>query len=184
MKGDDVSATDTEATGFRIDGKLYEVPTLDTYSMDEAQVLYDYAGLGLEDFVEPDDEAPEEVRAEFLRTLSQKLKNPQFLRSIIHVAYQRGNPEMTRGQVEAVVGAINHMAAFGDFLLASVGEERPPESATELLPPSDTSSVASSASSGKRSSNGSDEAQVIDQPPTGRTRSGTSSRARRKPSAK
>ena len=44
-------AAETES-GFVIDGVVYEVPGLDTLTMDEAQVLYDYSGLGLEDFAQ------------------------------------------------------------------------------------------------------------------------------------
>jgi hypothetical protein len=93
-------------TGFNIDGTVYEVPMIDSLTTDEAQVLYDYSRLTLDDFVPPKDETAEEKhdREEILR-------NPGFLRALMHIAYQRAHPQMRAAKVRALVGAANFVSA-------------------------------------------------------------------------
>ena len=75
---------ETNESGFVIDGVVYEVPGLDTLTMDEAQVLYDYSGLGLEDFAQSADETEEETKAR-----ERLFRNPGLMRALMHIAYKR-----------------------------------------------------------------------------------------------
>jgi hypothetical protein len=162
-------AAETE-TGFMIDGRLYPVPDLGTFTMDEAQILYELAGLSLEDFAASEDE-DDEASAERRR----RLRNPGFMRALMHIAYQRGNPDMKPARVAALIGNANVVQAF-EHLVPDEDEgddASPPDVTSEPAPSSRTSSDDSSASSGGASSNGlgtPDESPV----PTGITRSPTS----------
>jgi hypothetical protein len=163
-------------TGFMIDDKLYELPSLDTLTMDELQVLYDYAGITLEDFAEPDDETPEETRER-----ERRLGNPGLTRALMHIAYQRGNPQVRAAKVKQLIGSANVIEA-----LAHLGDVEadadPPALTTEPEPSSPNGSVVSNESSGTTSENGSD---APDGPPApiGITRSDTSSISAREISA-
>lgn len=142
-------------SGFRIDGERYSVPTLDTFDMDEAQILFDYSGLAIEDFVPPNPEADEEEQSTYRQELRSKVKNPMFLRALMHVAYRRKNMTMTRSQIEQVIAAGNHMQAVVDFLQTSEADEDPTQGSTSdsdtPKTSSDSSSRSSSKSSGQRS---------------------------------
>lgn len=157
-------------TGFLIDGTLYEVPSFDTFTLDEAQILYDYAGLTLEEFVPAEDGPGEQERQ---ADLDRKLKNPGFIRALMHVAYQRGNPKLSPQRVKALVGAANVFEAL-EKLAAEEGDALPPASTTGPDGSSPTSSVASSESSGDGSP-ASSAAPVVPLPPTTTSASDTSS---------
>lgn len=140
-----------------IDGKLLEPPAIDTFNMDEAQVLYDYSGLTLEDFARPEDTSEEE----FSELIKPKIKNPGFLRALMHVAYQRANPRQNPSRVKALIGeanmigALQHLGESDDE--QEDGDDLPPASTTELEQSSLTSSVVSNATSGDDSTTSSDE---------------------------
>lgn len=144
-------------TGFMIDGTVHEIPAIDTFNTDEIQVLYDYSGIGLEDFSRPEDFSDEE----FSELFRSKTKNPGFLRALMHVAYQRANPRQNPSRVKAVISqtkmiaALEHLTESGD----ESGEDtdgRPPASTTELEPSSPKSSVVSNENSGDASPTTSD----------------------------
>lgn len=160
-------------TGFMIDGTLHEVPAIDTFNMDEAQVLYDYSGISLEDFARPDDVSDEE----FSEMMRPKMKNPGFVRALMHVAYQRANPRQNPARVKALIGQANMIGALERLGESESGEETdglPPAPTTELEPSSPRNSVVSSGTSGGDSTTTSDEPD--DQPATTTTpESGTSS---------
>lgn len=170
-------------TGFIIDGTRYEVPTLDTFTMDEAQVLYDYCGLGIEDFVPiadpppPDENADQDAKAAYddllaardreLEALNRKLRNPGFLRALVHVAYQRANPRMSPQRVKDAVGASDHTENWLAFIEDGMGDDAvPPALTTEQTPSSKKSSVVSNATSGTPSTNTSEEPGDPDGPIT------------------
>jgi hypothetical protein len=158
-------------TGFNIDGTVYEVPMIDSLTTDEAQVLYDYSRLTLDDFVPPKDETAEEKhdREEILR-------NPGFLRALMHIAYQRAHPEIRAAKVRALVGAANFVSALETMGNPEPDEEGgdddvPPASTSEQPEPSPTSSLENTpsppptiATPGNGSANGSDARE--DQPAT------------------
>jgi hypothetical protein len=162
-----------EESGFVIDGKVYEIPGLDTFTMDEAQILYDYAGLTLEDFAPADPEGSEDEKEEHDTEFARKLKNPGFLRTLMHVAYQRGNPKAPRARVKDLIGNANLVEA-----LERIGEadESPPETSSQSEPSSQppSSEPSRSADSGIPSQSDSDEPDESLEA-TGTTRSDTSS---------
>lgn len=167
-------------TGFMIDGTLHEVPAITTFNFDEAQVLYDYSGLTLEDFARPDDVSEEE----FSELIRPKMKNPGFLRALMHVSYQRANPRQDAARVKATVGQANMIGALAHL---DEGDEEtddglPPASTTELEPSSPRSSVVSNGNSGDDSTPSSDGQ---DDPPATTTtpESGTSSTSAQETSA-
>lgn len=158
-----------DEAGFVINGKPYEIPSLDTFDMDEAMVLYELSGLTLEDFALADDEDEEASAA-----LAAKLKNPGFLRALMQIAYTRGNPGMTAAKAKAAIGKSNLLQALQDFAGddASPPDERP-KSELETSSSSE-SSDSSPSSSGADSRNGSDAPdESLER--TGTTESDTSS---------
>ncbi len=169
-------------TGFKIDGSLLEAPSIDTFTMDEAQVLYDYSGLTLEDFARPPDTSEEE----FEELIRPKIKNPGFVRALMHIAYQRANPKQNPSRVKALIGqanmigALEHLGATDDDQEGDDGH--PPASTTELEPSSLRSSVVSNGTSGDDSQRSSDE-QADRLENTGTPESDTSSTSDREISA-
>lgn len=158
-------------TGFTIDGELYELPSIDTFTMDEAQVLYDYCGLTLEDFVEQQDETPEESEAR-----ERRFKNPGLLRSLMHIAYQRKHQKQNPSRVKALIGQANIITAL-EHLNEDVEEDAVPlASTTEPKPSSERSSAGRSESSGSGSTDASDAPGSVPAS-TGTSRSDTSSPA-------
>ena len=155
-------------TGFLIDDVMYETPSLDTFTMDEAQVLYDYSGLTIEDFVE--DEDGEDGDVERLR----KLKNPGFMRALMHIAYQREHPKTNTSRVKALIGSANLIGALEHLVADEDDAVVPPALTTEPEPSSPSGSVVSNGTGGDDSKKSSDE--PADPPPaTTTTGSDTSS---------
>jgi hypothetical protein len=167
-------------TGFNIDGTVYEVPMIDSLTTDEAQVLYDYSRLTLDDFVPPKDETAEEKhdREEILR-------NPGFLRALMHIAYQRAHPEIRAAKVRALVGAANFVSALETMGNPDEDEdgdgEVPPASTSEQPASSESSSLENTpsppptiATPGSGSANGSDAREDLPATTTA-SRSDTSS---------
>ena len=150
-------------SGFMVNGTVYPIPAFDTFDLDEAQVLYDYAGLGLEDFAVDLEDTEQVAEA------TQKLKNPGFLRALVHIAYRRGNPDIKPADVKAAAAAVNYLdvfvAAIGQAADADppVSEEQTSEdkrsssegsssSESEMPPPAANGGSVSPASSGERGS--------------------------------
>jgi len=129
-------------TGFLIEGKIYEVPTRETLTMDEAEFFFDYSGLTLEQF----DSAQMNMRA---------------FRALVHIAYQRGNPRVTADEVAVILGKQN-LGTVMSLLDDEEDDALPPASTTEPDESSLTSSVGSKQSSGSPSANGT--AEQDDQP--------------------
>lgn len=163
-----------DESGFLIGGNTYPVPSLGTLNMDEAQVLYDYSGLVIEDFLSLLPEAAETEKEEHQEELARRMRNPALLRSLMHIAYQRGNTDVRAAQVKEIVAGENALEAILAFVEAEVeGDELPPASTTEPEPSSPSGSVVSSTSSGHPSAN--DSAPPEDPPgSTGPGRSDTS----------
>jgi hypothetical protein len=155
-----------EEARFKIDGHEYDIPAIDSFTMDEAQVLWDYAGLSLGDFA-VDDEDPD---SEQLRQAVQdKIRNPGFMRTLMHVAYQRGNPKIPAGRVKALIGQSNLVEAMAAMAeLAGEDDAGPPEQSRSSEP--ETSSGASSSSSNNDS--GSASPAVSDEPEQSQTPTG------------
>lgn len=131
-----------EGKGLTIAGEEYPLPTIDTFDMDEAMILYESCRLTLEDFAidEEDDEAVEE--------LGEKCKHPGFFKALMQVAYMRGNRGVSAAKAKAIVGKENSMQVFMEFLEAGV----------DALPPAEaprSSELSSSSLENSDSSNGS-----------------------------
>lgn len=165
----------TEATapesGFMLEGRVYEVPSLDSFSLDESIVLYDYSKLTMQDFAPPgEDDDPEEYEA----AREEKMAHPGFLKALLHIAYQRGNPDAKPAKVKAVVGQANFVEAVEPMLdeeeEGEEGSPPDPESTSELGPSSPRSSGDSSGSSGMPSPTDSDSPDAALVPSTGTTR--------------
>lgn len=142
-------------SGFLIDGTAYDVPTLDSFTMDEAEILYKCSGLTLEDFA-IDEEDPS-ASAQLLKNV----RNPGFLRALMTVAYLRGNPGMSTSKAEAVIGKASLVEALES--LAEVGDDGPPEvqrSASEKLG-SEGSTASSNGLSGGTSTEDSAEPESL-----------------------
>jgi hypothetical protein len=158
-------------TGFSIDGTIYPVPDLGTFNMDEAQVMFDYSGLSMEDFVVPEDETEDEQTAR-----ERRLRNPGFLRALMHIAYQRANPTVRPNRVKSLIGNATVIDALGSLVV----DDEPEDVDVPLLDvtpqPSESSKNAwddSNANSGGGSNGDSDEPDVPREP-TGTTKSPTS----------
>ena len=165
-------------TGLLIDGQIYEMPDPSSFTIDECQVLYDYSGLTIEDFVPLDGETDEEHDDR----LDQMMRNPGVKKTLLHVAYQRGNPKVPASRVKYLVGNANWIAPFEtlpdiekdeepDVPLASTSEpsEASPRSSLE----NDDSPAPTNETNGNGSpTDGSEPADT--QPGTGVLRSVTS----------
>lgn len=164
-------------TGLQIDGKFYETPDPGTFNLDECQVLYDYTGMTLEDFVPLEGETDEEHD----ERVGKFTRHPGFKKTLLHVAYQRGNPKLPAGRVRDLVGKANWLEPFtvmGDEPAES--DDIPPAQTSEPDRSSPRSSLenddspkSGSESSGMSSSNGGDEPDGTPVS-TGRSRSDTS----------
>lgn len=157
---------------FILDGREYDVPGLDTLTMDERRTMYDYCGLTQEDFVPLEGETDEETQ-ERTQPLT---RHPGFLQSLMHIAYQRGNPKLPDGRVKQIIGNTTFVDAVAKFADEDETQEDPTaaRSTSEPAPSSPRSSEGLSESSGNGSSITSDEPDAT-QPPTGASESGMSS---------
>lgn len=142
-------------TGFIVDGDRYPIIPLDTFTLDEAQILYDYSGLTLEDF------APllvTDLDEDEVKEFDRKFRNPGFLRALVHVAYQRAHPNMSPAKVRRAIGEADLIENFDVLHGFATGDDAvPPASTTEPERSSVRSSVDSNENSGTGSSPSSDE---------------------------
>lgn len=143
---------DDEGRYFVIDGGHYPLPDVSSMDMAERRVMYDLAGLVQEDFIQDDDEDDAEHDARVTRLT----RHPGFMESLMHIAYQRGHPELKRDRVQKVIDKTRFVDAVADWA-DDIEEDdvNPPE----LTKPPDGSSPSetdiSNASSGASSMNGS-----------------------------
>lgn len=124
---------ETQATEakFVIDGREYEIPSLDTFTMGEALTLYEYSGLALEDI----DEAIG--------------GHPGVIAAFMHISYERGNPGVKKAAVRRMIESSNLAEALEQF--QGEGDESPPEEAQKSEPQptsSDERESSNHASSG------------------------------------
>lgn len=125
-------------TGFTIQGKIWESPTVDSLNNDENQVLYDCTGFSQEDFFRRADETKEEHDDRLLTIV----RHPGFDTAWMRIAFQRGNPQLSARKVEQIVGATNRLEALAtlsddqveerddDLPLASTSEPNAPSSSS------------------------------------------------------
>lgn len=133
----------TDEVGFEIGGRTYPVPELDSFTMDEAQLLFDYAGVAIEDFALADPDASEGERARHEERMIDKVRNPAFKRALVEIAYQRGNPKTSRADVRELISGVNMLevlAGFADAENAEGDDASPPDEPESTPPPSEQSS--------------------------------------------
>ena len=134
--------------GFEIDGRDYPIPSVFELTMGEAQVLYDYSGNVVEDWVPPLPGEPDN-RVTLLR-------NPAFKRAMVHIAYQRGNPELSREEVAKLVDGVDNFDMTAAMYEVAKTENPTPADQTSWSGNNENTASAP-GSSGRHSMNGSDE---------------------------
>lgn len=100
--------SEEQGLAFRIGGREYPSPDLDSLTMLERRVMYDLCGIIQEDFAPQDDE----TETEHDERVGKLTRHPGFLESLMHIAYQREHPELSRAKVEAVIGSTNYLEAL------------------------------------------------------------------------
>ena len=146
--------------GFEIDGRDYPIPSVFQLTMGEAQVLFDYSGYTLEDFVPPIPGEPDDKRI-------GQMRNPAFKRAMVHIAYQRGNPDVSRDEIGRLIDGVQML----DMTAAMYGDDKTdPTPASQSEQPSSNGNETPSmnGSSGRRSPARSDLPEGI-RAPTGAT---------------
>lgn len=142
------------ASGFEINGEHYPVPGFDTLTLDEAQVLYDFSGLAIEDFVSADPDASEEEQEAHEKAILERIKNPAFKAALAAIAYMRVHPKLTAEQARQVVGKVT-LLEIAQGLVDEEDEASPPaflEPTSTLDASSPRSSDGSSENSGSSAS--------------------------------
>lgn len=144
-------AADTHNLKFKIDDVEYDWPMLDDLDMDEWEILYEYTGLILDDFAPKEDEAEEKDR-------ERRIGQSGFIKAILHIGYQRANPELKPDAVKRVIGKAKLTRVLTD-MAESVPEEdeTPLASTTEPEPSSKRRPVDSKETTSPPSPKSSDE---------------------------
>lgn len=106
-------------TGFLIEGTVYEVPTLDSLTTDEEQVMYDRCGVVQEDFLPLEGETEEDND----QRIAGVMRAPGFMVALMHIAYQRGNPTVKEDQVRVVIGKTKRLEALSTLGSTAEAEE-------------------------------------------------------------
>ena len=126
---------------FVIDGRDYEIPSLETFTMGEAVTLYEYSGLTLDQI---DEDTP---------------AHPGLIAAFMHIAYERGNPGVKKQKVRDLIEQSNLLDAMQNFFTAPAGEDdADPPAVAETV----NGSGSSGTPSGTASTNGSAEPGTLD----------------------
>lgn len=169
-------------TGFMIDGKQYPVPGIPDMDMDELQIVYDACGITLQGWAKRESENDSDRRE-----WDEGVSSPKWMMALLHIAYQRGNPDVSAADVAKLVRKVKWLEATLPMLTAE--EEAEPETPladpTEPAPSSSTgppsrqsSSEATPSTLPNDSSTSSDEPEVAPET-TGITGSGSDADADR-----
>lgn len=160
--------------GLEIDGTEYPLPTLDDIDLDEERILYVWSDTVISDFMPAHPDADENVKQATALRHAMRIRNPDFKRALIHIAYRRAHPDVDDAEIQKLVGKVNAFAVDVEMLRGD--DDRPPEMTSQKPPESKRSSnePSESSSSGSPTENGSDQADATPAP-TGTSESGTSS---------
>lgn len=155
--------------GFTIAGEVCPEVSVGEFTMGERAVLFEYSGIVLEDFRRVEGET-DEARAERIETA---VRNPGYITALLHIAYARRHPEMTRAAVQKVAEAV----VLSDALLTVEGDDdaNPPNGPESMSTPatsSETRNGEKASTSGHVSVTSSGQ-QDADPRATGGMRSGT-----------
>lgn len=166
--------------GFLIDGEIVPLVAIDSFTMGDRNVFWDYTGQVQEDYIQQDGESDQDHEAR-----TEKLsRHPGYWQTMMHIAYQRKHPELSRQKVAALIENTNYVEALSGLGSDEADDASPPASESTSKPNdrSSTGSVDSNDSSGDSSTSGS--VQPADAPTLiGTTRSGTSPTSVRETSA-
>lgn len=90
--------------GFEIDGKTYEIIMPSAFDLDEAEIFYSHTGFPIEDI--------------WLENLgfNEMRKRKGFLGALAHIAYRRGNTQLTDDEIKNTIGKQNRIELFGSLL--------------------------------------------------------------------
>ncbi len=138
---------------FVIDGSEYPCPDIASFNMGERRVMFDLSGIVEEDFAQGDEETDDEKDAR----VGKLTRHPGFVEALMHIAYARGNPELKRSKVQAVIDNTNYLEAIEKWADNEAGDEANPASEPTNKPnESSLSSVGSkTTTTGQGSPNGS-----------------------------
>lgn len=148
-----------DTPGIEIDGKPYPIPRLEDITLDEERILYIYADTVLSDFVPAHPDADEEEQKTVALLHAIKVRNPDFKRALVHIAYRRANPELDDKTIEEAVGKANAFAV--DLELIRGDKTRPPATSSQKPRESRSSSSGRSKSSDSGSRGENDSGRVV-----------------------
>lgn len=162
------------AAGFEIDGERYEIPTLDTITLDEERVLFLHADTVLSDFAPASPDAEEEVKRAHDLALLQRVRNPAFKGALAYIAYKRKHPEAEPSEIGKIVGGLGALNL--DLALLEGEDESPPAQSSPSEPQNRSEPEEPTRQSDSGSPTGSDLVRVVVTPEnTGTSESDTSS---------
>lgn len=142
-----------EEPGFRVEDRMYPVPPIDTFTFGELETLYDYTGLTIYDW-------GRRLMDEGSERWSRATSAPSFNACLVHVAYQRGNPDTPADTVRDLVRDLHWldviaglMTAEDDDLGEASGTMSVPGPSSETRPnENESTKTPSQPSSGESSS--------------------------------
>lgn len=78
----------------RIDGADHEIPDVDSFTIDESGILFDYSGITLDRYFDADP------------------MNPRLHQAWLHILIRRMRPELTEAEVKQIVRETPHLSIF------------------------------------------------------------------------
>lgn len=146
--------------GFEIDGEMYEVPRLETFDLDEEQILFDVAGVVQLDFVPAHPDATDEEKQFVQRAMMARIRDPRFKRALAHIAYRRQHPDSDFDEVQSLIGKMS--AVDAELAIFGEADDDPPAVSSPSEPESETSSSEPSNDEDSGSPSESDSAPVVE----------------------
>lgn len=147
--------------GFEIDGELYAVPALDSFTLAECEILENVSGFRQEDFEPADPTWEEETRKAHAETVLQRIMSPRFKRALAEIAYRRKHPDVSEELRSKLVGDANALDVTIALILGDdevADPSRDSRSALENV--TSISELSKSEGSGSRSESDSDEPET------------------------
>lgn len=142
-----------DEAGFEIGGERYSVPPLDSFDLDEAEILYEVSGFLLEDLEPAHPEWTAEDKRKHVDELLRKIGNPKFKKALAHIAYRRRHPDVTFELGQQAAGKVNSLEITIAFIRGDAEDpstsQKPQgssESSSEPSKPEDSGSPSVSGS--------------------------------------
>lgn len=148
-------------SGFLIDGERYEVPLVETITLDEERILHLFAGVILEDFAPAHPNATDEERATHVREQVRKIGSPDFKKAWVIIAYLRKHPDAEMEEASKAAGRSNAL----QVTLSLLGDDAsPPAMSSQKQPERSSGSNGHSTPSPSGSATERSSGQVVDLP--------------------